>query len=158
MARRRTSGKDPSDRGRFSARRKTEAVIRLLRGEDIDTVSRELKVTAATLAGWREEFLAGGQSALKSRPQDHRDEELMRLRAKVGELMMDKEVLEYGIKRYEEELGRPPFTGAEVEALAHTTSTSASKTYGVERVRRCPFAPAADWTQVVETQIFLIDP
>jgi len=64
MARRRTSGKDPSDRGRFSARRKTEAVIRLLRGEDIDTVSRELKVTAATLAGWREEFLAGGQSAV----------------------------------------------------------------------------------------------
>jgi len=38
------------DRGRFSARRKTEAVLRLLRGEDLDTLSRELGVTAATLA------------------------------------------------------------------------------------------------------------
>lgn len=137
MARRRSSGKDPSDRGRFSARRKTEAVARLLRGEDIDTVSRELGVTAATLATWRDEFLAGGQSALKSRPAHHRDAEMMRLRAKVGELMMDNEVLEYGIRRYEEELGRPPFVAAEVEGLAHTTSASAGKTYGAERVCRC---------------------
>jgi len=106
MATRRTSGKDASDRGRFSARRKTEAVLRLLRGEDVDTVSRELKITAATLAAWRDEFLAAGQAGLKSRPADHRDEELLRLRAKVGELMMDREVLEYGVRRYEEELGR----------------------------------------------------
>ena len=38
------------DRGRFSVRKKTETVMRLLRGEDLDKVSRELKVTAATLA------------------------------------------------------------------------------------------------------------
>ena len=28
------------DRGRFSARRKSEAVLRLLRGEDLDTLSK----------------------------------------------------------------------------------------------------------------------
>jgi transposase len=50
-------------------------------------------VTAATLAGWREDFLAGGQAALKSRPADDRDEEIARLRAKVGELTMDNELL-----------------------------------------------------------------
>src|SRR3954463_14535032 len=60
------------DRGRFSARRKTAAVLRLLRGEDLELVSRELGVTAATLSGWRDDFLAGGQSALKSRPADDR--------------------------------------------------------------------------------------
>jgi len=49
-----------NDRGRFSSRRKTEAVLRLLRGEALDAVSRELGVTAATLSGWREAFLAGG--------------------------------------------------------------------------------------------------
>ncbi len=32
MARRRRVGNDPGERGRFSARRKTEAVLRLLRG------------------------------------------------------------------------------------------------------------------------------
>ena len=38
------------ERGRFSSRRKTEAVLRLLRGEELDALSRELGVTTATLA------------------------------------------------------------------------------------------------------------
>jgi hypothetical protein len=48
---RRASGEAPGssadDRGRFSAKRKTEAIMRLLRGEDLDTLSREMGVTAA---------------------------------------------------------------------------------------------------------------
>jgi hypothetical protein len=81
------------DRVRFSAKRKTEAVLRLLRGQDLELVSRELGVTAATLSGWRDDFLAGGLAALKSRPADDRDDEVARLRAKVGELTMDNELL-----------------------------------------------------------------
>ena len=50
---------------RFSAKRKSEAVLRLLRGEDLELVSREYTVTAATLSQWREAFLAGGQSSLQ---------------------------------------------------------------------------------------------
>jgi transposase-like protein len=83
-------GREP---GRFSARRKTETILRLLRGEALDGVARELGVTAATLAQWREQFLAGGQAALKSRPADERDEEIHRLRAKVGEITMNNELL-----------------------------------------------------------------
>ena len=86
-----TSNSD--DRGRFSARRKTETVLRLLRGEDLELLSRELGVTAATLSTWRDDFLAGGQAALKSRPADDRDDEIARLRAKVGELTVDNELL-----------------------------------------------------------------
>lgn len=37
-----------------------DAVLRLLRGEDLDTVSRSLGVAAATLSGWRDAFLDGG--------------------------------------------------------------------------------------------------
>jgi transposase-like protein len=81
------------DRGRFSAKRKTDTVLRLLRGEDLELLSRELGVTAATLSAWRDDFLAGGQAALKSRPADDRDEEIARLQAKVGELTMDNELL-----------------------------------------------------------------
>ena len=84
---------NPVERGRFSSHRKTETVLRLLRGEDLELVSRELGVTAATLSGWRDDFLAGGQAALKSRPADDRDDEVARLRAKVGELTMDNELL-----------------------------------------------------------------
>ena len=132
MARRRRAGNEPAERGRFSARRKTEAVLRLLRGEDVDTVSRELGVTAATLAGWRDHFLAGGQSALKIRPADDRDEEVLRLRAKVGEIMMANELLVERARRAEGDLG--PFVVAEVEELGHTISASAGRPYGVERV------------------------
>ena len=47
--------------GRMSRQRKTAAVLRLLRGEDLETVPRELGVTAATLSGWREAFLVVGE-------------------------------------------------------------------------------------------------
>jgi transposase-like protein len=96
---------DTQDRGRFSARRKTEAVLRLLRGEDLDTLSRELGVVAATLSSWRDAFLDGGTAALKSRPADDRDEEIARLRSKVGQLTMDIELL--GTKCQHLEAGRP---------------------------------------------------
>ena len=89
------------ERGRWSSRRKTEVVLRVLRGEDLDALSRELGVTAGAIAQWREQFLAGGQAAVKSRPADERDEELGRLRAKVGELTMENELLRERARRAE---------------------------------------------------------
>ena len=82
-----------SERGRFSTRRKTAAVLRLLRGEELDALSRELGVTAATLSQWRDRFLAAGQASLQSRPADARDEEVHRLQAKVGAITMANELL-----------------------------------------------------------------
>jgi transposase-like protein len=96
---------DTRDRGRFSARRKTDAVVRLLRGEDLDALSRELGVTAATLSSWRQAFLDGGTAAMKSRPADDRDELIARLQAEVGQLTMDNELL--GQKCQHLEGGRP---------------------------------------------------
>ena len=84
---------NPGERGRFSATRKAATVLRLLRGESLELLSRELGVTAAALAGWRDDLLAGGQAALKSRPADDRDEEIARPRAKFGELTLDNELL-----------------------------------------------------------------
>ena len=96
---------DVQDRGRFSAKRKAQIVLRLLRGEDPETLSREVGVTAATLSGWRDSFLDGGTAAMKSRPADERDEEIARLRSKVGQLTMDVELL--GTKCQHLEAGRP---------------------------------------------------
>ena len=83
----------PSEQGRFSSRRKMDAVLQWLRGEDLDTLSRKLGVTAATLSQWREQFLASGRVGLKSRVADERDEEVQRLRAKIGEITMANELL-----------------------------------------------------------------
>ena len=68
--------------GRLSARRKRETVLRLLRGEDLESVSRELGITAARAAQWRDQFLAAGQASLKSRAPDAWDEANRRLQAK----------------------------------------------------------------------------
>jgi transposase len=79
--------------GRMSRQRKHQAVLRLLRGEDLELVSRSLGVTAATLSSWRDDFLAGGEAALASRPADGQDLENQRLKAKLGEVMLERELL-----------------------------------------------------------------
>ena len=93
-ARRATGGAAGRGRGgRFSVGRKRESVMRLLRGEDLETVSRELGITAARVSQWRDQFLAAGEEGLKSRELDVRDEENHRLQAKIGELLMETELL-----------------------------------------------------------------
>src|ERR687894_720057 len=94
-------GPPPEPRRRMSARRKQEAVLRLLRGEDLELVSRELGVTAAELSGWRDAFLAAGEASMRSRPADARDAEIGRLKEKVGELTMANERLArlWGVSR-----------------------------------------------------------
>lgn len=87
--------------GRMSVQRKREAVLGLLRGEDLELVSRQLGVTAATLSSWREAFLAAGEGSLKSRADDGRQELVRRLEAKLGQTLMDNELLREKIARME---------------------------------------------------------
>ena len=90
---------------RFSAQRKLTVVSRLLRGEPLETVARELNITAARLSEWRDRALVGAEAAMKERERDSRDEELLRLRAKLGEITMANELLEQKIAALEG--GRP---------------------------------------------------
>ncbi len=89
------------ENGRFSAKRKTEAVLRLLRGEDLDLVSREYKVTAAKLSQWRDAFLAGGQAGLQQSVDHASDAQVEKLQAKVGALTMANDLLAHKIERME---------------------------------------------------------
>ncbi|MHC4687741.1 MAG: hypothetical protein ACYTEW_26055 [Planctomycetota bacterium] len=59
----------------------------LLRGEDLELLSRELSVVASTLSLWREHFLTAGQTALKIKKGqfDVRDEQINRIKKKVGD-------------------------------------------------------------------------
>ena len=72
---------------RFSAKRKLAAVQRLMRGESLDAVSRDLNVPVHRLTEWRDKVLMSAESALKERERE-RDEEIARLQAKVGEVTM----------------------------------------------------------------------
>ncbi len=99
----------PSRERRMTAGRKRDAVLRLLRGEPLEIVARELTVTAADLSAWRDVFLEAGAASLKSRARDGRDETIDRLRTKVGELTMDGELLQTKIERMEAGGGSAPF-------------------------------------------------
>src|SRR6187551_3057725 len=91
--------------GRMSRQRKRDAVLRLLRGEDLETVSRALGITAATLTSWRDSFLAAGEAALASRPTDGETLESERLKARLGDMLLKHELLERKITSLEG--GRP---------------------------------------------------
>ena len=90
---------------RFSAQRKLAAVARLLRGEPLETVARELNVTVPRLSEWRDRALVAAKAAMKERERDGRDEELLRPKAKLGEVTMANELLERKIAALED--GRP---------------------------------------------------
>ena len=78
---------------RFSVRRKLAVVARLLRGEPLELVARETNVSVAKLTEWRDRALSGAATALKERERDDRDDEIARLKSKVGEITMDNELL-----------------------------------------------------------------
>ena len=91
--------------GRMSRQRKTAAVIRLLRGEDLETLARALGITAATLTAWRDAFLAAGEAALVTRPATGEAVENQRLKAKLGEVLIERDLLAEKILALE--AGRP---------------------------------------------------
>jgi transposase len=86
---------DYRSRPRWSAGKKMEAVLRLLRGEPLEVLSRELGVEAHRLAAWRDDFLEGGKDALKGQRLDRSpdDRALRQAERKVGQLTMENEIL-----------------------------------------------------------------
>lgn len=87
---------------RWSAGRKKQVVLRLLRGEPVDALSRELAVPIVRLEEWRDRALAGMDVGLKERENDPLEKQLDEANRRIGELMMEVEIL-----RKEREARRP---------------------------------------------------
>lgn len=78
---------------RWSVRRKREVVVRLLGGEPLDALSREVGVEVYRLEQWREKALLGIDEALKDRTGNPLQDELDCAKRHIGELSMECEVL-----------------------------------------------------------------
>jgi transposase-like protein len=89
------TGDDYQSRPRWSAGKKLEVVLRLLRGESLEVLSRELGVEAHRLAAWRDDFLESGKDALKGQRPDRSsdDRALRQAERKIGQLTMENEIL-----------------------------------------------------------------
>jgi len=92
---------------RWSVQRKTEVVVRLLRGEALDAASRESQVPAHELESWKRVFLDTGTRGLRTRAETE-ERELTLARAKIGELMMRLELAEHSSKKVSMKRCHPP--------------------------------------------------
>lgn len=79
---------------RWRAKRKAEVVLRLLRGEPLDKLSRETAVPIPRLEEWRAQALAGIEQALQARetadPAQHKLDEANR---RIGELRARQKII-----------------------------------------------------------------
>ncbi len=78
---------------RWSAGRKREVVLRILRGESLDALSRELGVEIYRLEEWRDQALSGMDTGLKDRRDDPLSHELDAAKRHIGQLSMENELL-----------------------------------------------------------------
>ena len=85
-----------------TAPRKAAAVQRLIRGESLEAVFRDLGVPAHGLSEWRDRFLAGVENALKARESSPQDDEVVRLTASIGKTTVENELLRDKIGRLED--------------------------------------------------------
>lgn len=86
-----TGGLAPGQR--WSVARKREVVLRLLRGESVEAISRELGIEIYRLEQWRDKGLSGIDAALKQRESDPVQAELGAAMKRIGELTMQNELL-----------------------------------------------------------------
>jgi transposase-like protein len=80
-------------RMRWTADKKADAVLRLLKGETLDAVSRDLGIPGHELETWRSEFIAQGKEGLRSKPRTQDDRKLDEAQKVIGRLTMEVSIL-----------------------------------------------------------------
>ena len=87
---------------RWTAKRRVALVLDILRGDtSVAEAVRKHALTVAEIEDWKQRFLSGAENALRSRPLDdeaQKDREIKRLHQKVGELVMDLDIVKEAVK------------------------------------------------------------
>lgn len=82
---------------RWTTKRKTGLVLTILKGDiSVQEAARQNGITVAEIERWKDRFLLGAENALRSRPKDEealKDEQIKKLERKVGQLVMDIDIL-----------------------------------------------------------------
>jgi transposase-like protein len=81
---------------RWTPTRKAAVIVELLRGGNAVELARKHGLSQAQLFAWRDRFLQAGQAALKTRRgrgEQERDERVLALERKVGQLTLENEWL-----------------------------------------------------------------
>ncbi len=95
----RTSAGNVTEFKRWSVNRKKDAVLRMMRGEPVEALSRELCIEINRLEEWRDKALQGIEDALKTREGDPLATELDAAMRRIGEISLENELLRERIKK-----------------------------------------------------------
>jgi len=89
---------------RWTSKRRAALVLSIIRGETSDQeAARQHGLTVAEIEGWKDRYLLAAENALRSRPRDEealKDEQIKRLKQKIGEVVMDNDILKEAMKPY----------------------------------------------------------
>lgn len=83
---------------RWTADRKADAVLRLLKGETLDAVSRELGVPGHELEEWRSAFIEQGKEGLRAKPRTYEERKLDEAQKVIGRLTMENAILKAAVE------------------------------------------------------------
>ena len=82
---------------RWTAKRRLSLVLQIIKGEtSLAEAARAHGLTVGEIEDWRDKFILGAENALRSKPKDDealKDEQIKRLKQKVGELVLDLDIL-----------------------------------------------------------------
>jgi len=84
---------------RWSLNRKRDVALRLLGGESVQALSRELGVEIYRLEEWRDKALLGIESGLREREGDPLKKELDAAMQRIGEITMENELLKAKVEK-----------------------------------------------------------
>jgi transposase-like protein len=89
---------------RWPTKRQATLVLSILKGDtSIQEAARQHGVTVAEIEEWKDRFLLGAENALRVRPKDEealREEQIKKLKQKIGDLVMDIDILREAAKRH----------------------------------------------------------
>ncbi len=92
----------PESPQRWTAKRRASLILSILKGEtSAQAAARKHGLTVAEVEEWRDRFLLGAENALRARPKDEealKEEQIKKLKQKVGELVLDLDVLKEASK------------------------------------------------------------
>jgi transposase-like protein len=89
---------------RWTAKRRAALILSILKGETSTAeAARRHGLTLAEVEDWHERFLLAAENALRSRPKDEealKEERIKKLTQKIGELVLETDVLKEALKPY----------------------------------------------------------
>ena len=88
----------------WTAKRRAALVVRLLKGDtSVAEAARQHGLTVGEVESWQEQFLRAAENGLRRRPKDEealKDEQIKKLKQKIGDLVVENDVLREALKPY----------------------------------------------------------